>query len=167
MNYIDKGVRYFILFLINHFFLGTHFYSTKRWLLNRIKNVTVGEGTAIVGPIVFYGSLQIGKHTFIGRDFNVEGNGQVIIGDQCDIAPHVCLITGSHIIGYNNRRAGKGFSGGITIQNGCWICANVSLLPNVNIGNGTVIGACSLVNKDVTDNCLFAGVPARLIKQLN
>lgn len=167
MSRISNIKKRTILSLVNHFFSGTHFYSIKRWLLNRIKDVKLEQNVRIVGPIVFFGTLSVGEDTFVGRDFNIEGNGNVCIGRKCDIAPHVCIITGSHEVGDKYRRAGKGYSGKVTVGNGCWICANSCILPNVEIGEGSVVAAKSLVNKSVSDNCLVAGNPARVKKIFN
>ena len=167
MRIIRKLWKYSLLYFVNHFLSGTHFYKTKRFLLNLIDGVFLEKGVSIVGPLSFYGKMTVGKDTFIGRNFNVEGNGDVIIGRNCDIAPHVCIITGSHQIGNMERRAGKGFSGKVEIGNGCWICAKTCVLPNVIIEDGVVVAACSLVNKRIGCNCVVGGIPATIIRTLD
>ena len=57
-------------------------------------------------------------------------------------------------------------SNSISVGNGCWIGANVTILDGVNIGNGCVIAAGSVVTKNVPDNVLYAGVPAKFKKNL-
>lgn len=166
MRIINKIIKAIVVFLINHIFVGTHFYSLKRSLLNSLPNVTVGKKARIVGPITFYCSLSVGEDTFIGRDFNIEGNGKVEIGSNCDFAPHVCLVTGSHQVGDELRRAGKGFSGKISIGSGTWVGARVTVLPNVSIGRGVVVASGAVVTENFHDNCMIAGVPAEKKKDL-
>lgn len=130
----------------------------------------VGTGTSVVGPIYIgtEAKLSIGSDVWLGRDFQVHGNGAVEIGDCVDIAPSVYCITGSHEISDDSkRRAGNGLSYHICIGNGCWIGARSSILGNTTISNGCVIGAGALVTKNTEQNGLYAGVPAKLLKQLD
>lgn len=77
------------------------------------------------------------------------------------------MVTDSHEIGNEEKRAGTPYFPKISIGDGCWIGANSTILGGVNIGKGTIIGAGSLVNKDCEPNSLYAGVPAKLIKRIN
>ena len=77
------------------------------------------------------------------------------------------FITSTHVIGDETMRASEGISKPITIGNGCWIGSNSTVLPGVNIGNGTIIAAGSVVVHDCEENSLYAGVPAKKIKQLS
>jgi len=63
-------------------------------------------------------------------------------------------------------RAGETEYLDINIGKGCWICANVLILPGVTIGEGTVVAAGAVVTSDLEPDCLYAGVPALKIKQL-
>lgn len=65
-----------------------------------------------------------------------------------------------------NGTKGPEFGAPITIGEDCWICGNVIVLAGVTIGNGSVVGAGSVVTKDVPPNCVVAGSPARIIKRL-
>ena len=97
---------------------------------------------------------------------DLTGNGCVVIGAYCDIAPNVSFITGSHKIGKANHRAGEGYNGTITVGDGVWIGAGVMLLPNIQIESGTVVGAGTIVNKNLKENRVYVGNPAREIKIL-
>ena len=97
----------------------------------------------------------------------MNGNGELEIGDNCDIAPEVTFLTGGHKIGDAERRAGEGVSYKIKIGNGVWIGGRSTVLNNTEVGNSCMIAACSCVNKNVEDNSLVGGVPARLIRKLN
>ena len=157
--------RRFFQKLVNMFFCGTHFFFIKRVLL-RFSGIKVGSGTKIVGPIYSSAFLEFGNDCWIGRNMNANGNGRIIIGDKCDLAPDVMFLTGSHKIGNTARRAGEGESYVIHVNDGCWIGARVTILGNTTIGPGSVVGTCSLVNNDLTSNILAVGVPAKMIGRI-
>lgn len=167
MRIIRSLSYYLVLGFINSFLKGTHFFGFKRKLLNFI-GIQVGKNSKIVAPINIgqAAKLEIGENCWINKNFSVEGNGQVIIHDNIDIAPDVSILTGSHKIGSNIRRAGAGLTWSCTIGSGTWIGARTTILNNTNIGKGVVIGACSLVNKDCTNNGLYIGSPAKKQKDL-
>lgn len=78
------------------------------------------------------------------------------------------LYAATHPLSAELRNGTKGpeFGAPITIGEDCWICGNVIVLAGVTIGNGSVVGAGSVVTKDVPPNCVVAGSPARIIKRL-
>lgn len=164
---MKKLIRYFSLFIINHFLCGTHFWGLKRSLL-KLSNINIEDDVKIVGPIYIksQASLSIGSQTWIGENFNIAGNGKVTIGNNCDISSNVIFSTGTHEVSNSFRRAGIGYCENIIIGDGCWIGINSTLLSGVNIGNGVIIAACSCVNKNVLDNLMVGGVPAHMIKKL-
>ena len=153
------------LFLVNKIFVGTKYFEKKRRLLNSI-GYEIGEGTKVVGPIFCTGKLKVGNNCWIGKNFFVNGNGRVVIGDNCDIAPEVIFETGGHEIGPSERRAGKGKNFYQVVGNGTWIGGRVTILNDTKIGNSCVLAAGCCVVKDVEDNMLVGGVPARVIRSL-
>ena len=159
------GKRTVCYFLVNKIFVGTRFFSIKRSLL-RSAGVAVGIGTKIVGPIVNTGELQIGDNCWIGKNLFVNGNGQVTIGNNCDVAPEVTFQTGGHLIGDANRRAGKGQIFCQSVGDGVWIGGRSTVLNNTHIGDGCVVAGCACVIKDVPANSLVGGVPAKVIRGL-
>ena len=84
------------------------------------------------------------------------------------IAPGVCICTDTHEVDSADRqRCDSGsFAKAITIGDDCWIGAGVYILPGITIGRGSTIAAGAVVAKDVEDNCLVGGVPAKLIRKL-
>ncbi len=163
-----KGLRYKVnTFLVNKVYAGTkpRYFEKKRRLLNKI-GYEIGEGTKVVGPIYCTGKLKIGKNCWVGKNLMINGNGNVTIGDNCDIAPEVAFQTGGHLIGDSARRAGKGITADITVGNGCWIGARSTIINNTKIGNSCVVASCACVTKDVEDNLLVGGVPAKIIREL-
>lgn len=165
---MKKILFYLCLGFINHILKGNRFYNSKRKVLNMI-GCSIAENVRIVGPIQFhYGTkLEVGKGTFIGTSFTIHGNGNIIIGEECDIAPEVIILTGSHELGNHYKRAGKGYCENVSIGSGCWICARACILPGKQIGDGCVVAAQSLVNKNIADDYLVGGVPARPIRKLS
>ncbi len=157
--------RVLALFLVNHIYAGTEAWGRKRALL-RAAGWIIGEGTRVVGPVTCSGTVEIGADCWIGRDFTVHGNGTVIIGDRCDVAPETAFFTGGHAIGTPERRAGKGETYTIRVGDGCWLGARSSFVRSVTVGNGSVVAACACVVEDVPENKLVVGVPARPLRSL-
>lgn len=142
----------------------------KARLFNRIPGCHIGKSSTIVGPIFITGcSVTIGDNVHIGHDFRCEGNGFVDIGNNCDVAPNVTFLTGSHDIGDMHRRAGKGKTLKIRVLDGCWIGANSVILgkeETLSIGPSSVIGCASNVIRDVDSNVLVAGNPTKVIRKI-
>ena len=152
--------------MVNHKLAGPRKYERKRKLLNSI-GYELGEGTRVVGPIFCTGKLIVGKNCFLGRDLTINGNGTVIIGDNCDIAPSVMFLTGGHEIGSFEHRAGKGEKYTVRVESGTWIGARSTLGKNITVGQGCVVGTCSCVLKNVEEHCLVGGVPAKIIRKFD
>ena len=110
--------------------------------------------------------LNIGENCWIGRNFEVDGNGTVNIGNNIDIAPNVVINTGGHEIDGVSRRAGKGMVNTVKIEDGCWIGTRVTIINSTKISKGCVVAAGSVIIKDVEENLLVAGVPAVEKKKL-
>lgn len=157
--------RICVMFCVNHVLAGTFAYPLKRRLLRSV-GYEIGEGTRICGPLFCTGTLRIGRDCWIGRDLRVEGNGSVEIGDRCDLAPSVLFLTGGHAVGDRGRRAGKGEHYHICVGDGVWIGARATFVRNITVGTGSVVAACACVGKDVPEDCLVGGVPAKIIREL-
>jgi putative colanic acid biosynthesis acetyltransferase WcaF len=154
--------------LIACFLPETRFFSLKCWILKQAgvkvgKNVRICSSVRIVGN----GKLAIGDDTWIGPLTFISSTfpAEVNIGGNVDIAPRVYIGTGSHeidMIGLHS--AGKGVNSSIVIDDGVWICAGVILLPGVRIGKKSIIGAGSVVTKDIPEFLLGVGNPCRIAK---
>lgn len=157
-----------VMFLVNKLLVGTkpRYFEVKRRLLNAMGH-SIGEGTKIVGPIETYTRLTIGRDCWIGKNLRVNGNGTVVIGDCCDIAPEVTFQTGGHEIGGPDRRAGIGLICNQVISNGVWIGGRSTIIGNVTISDGSVVAGCACVVRDVPPNVLVGGVPAKIIRSLD
>ena len=158
---IIKHIYRILLIKITNLFKGMHFFAVKRFFLNLSPGIRIGKNTKIVGPIWAgtVSNINIGCNTFINREFSIEGNGRITIGNSVDIGPNVRILTGGHLIGESRHRAGEGISYEVEIQDGCWIGACSTILGNSVIGQGCVVGAVTLVNKNCPANSLIVGHP--------
>jgi len=110
--------------------------------------------------------LGIGQHSFIGRGTEIDVSEQVTIGDHVLIAPGVFIADHSHNIKAGMMIDVQGCtSSPVSIADDVWLGANCVVLPGVNIGQGAVIGAGAVVTRDVPQNTVVAGVPARVLRE--
>ena len=135
-----------------------------RRMICRFMGIKIHSSSKVNIGFKVYGSgkIEIGSNTWIGPNchiYTAEDKG-VFIGNNCDIAPEVTFICGSHEIGWGgDRMAGKGIAHSIIVENGTWICTRSTILCN-KISSTSIIGACSVVLNDVPPGVLFAGSPA-------
>lgn len=113
-----------------------------------------------------------GKNIFIGDNFTGNFNltildvKEVYIGDNVMIGPNTLITTVGHPLSPKGRRAHMAQATEIHIGNDVWLGGNVTVLPGVTIGNNVVVGAGAVVTKDIPDNSLALGVPARVVQTL-
>lgn len=115
------------------------------------------------------GAISLGNDSYIGSYSTIQLTpGQLVrIGDKCQISHNVRLYTSSADPDQNftKEKTKSPQKGDIVIEDGVWIGANVFINPGVTIAKNTVIGANSVVTKDIPANCIYGGVPARLIRK--
>lgn len=137
----------------------------------------MGEGSFFQGPITFhYGThTKVGKNCFFNFNLTVQDDAEVTIGDRCNFGPNVTIVTPLHpmiakereyLLDENGNRVRLCWAKPVSIGNDCWFGANVVVCPGVTIGDGCVIGAGSVVTRDVPANCFAAGNPARVIRTI-
>lgn len=114
-----------------------------------------------------------GKNIHVGEDFLTNYNVTILdimpvhIGDYCMIGPNTLITTVNHPLTPKERRMKMAQGKPVTIGNDVWIGGNCTILPGVTIGNNVVVAAGAVVSRDVPDNSLVAGVPAKIIKKLD
>ncbi len=146
-------------------------------LIRRIVG-SIGERFFLQGPIFFH----YGTHTSIGDDFfanfhlTIQDDAFVRIGDRCNFGPNVTIVTPCHPMLPGERRAlldAEGrecrlcYAKPVVIGSDCWLGANVVVCPGVTIGDGCVIGAGSVVTRDVPPMSFAGGNPCRVIRTLS
>ncbi|MBD2072638.1 acyltransferase [Phormidium sp. FACHB-592] len=129
------------------------------------KNITVYSHCFFTHPNL--STVKIGNNVLINHYAFFDNGAAIEIGDRCNIAMSVQFITATHSLGSSEKRAGKLNRKPIRIESGCWICAGVRVLPGVTIGSGCWILSGAEVTKDCESNGVYAGIPAKRIKDLS
>jgi acetyltransferase-like isoleucine patch superfamily enzyme len=109
-------------------------------------------------------NIEVGENFFANYNFTVLDVGKVTIGANAQIAPNVSIYTAGHPIHPDSRNSGYEYGISITIGDNVWIGGNACIMPGVTIGNNVVIGAGSVVTKDIPDNVIAAGNPCKIIR---
>lgn len=137
---------------------------------NIIKNLfgKTGKIFTIVSPFYCdYGyNIEIGENFFINMNCIILDEAKVTFGDNVFIAPNCGFYTAGHPLDVEQRNKGLEYAYPITIGNNVWIGAHVCVLPGVTIGDNTVIGAGSIVTKNIPANVLAAGNPCKVIRNI-
>lgn len=138
----------------------------------------MGEGTFFQGPITFHYGVhtKVGKRCFFNFNVTVQDDAEVTIGDDCNFGPNTTIVTPIHPMLPNERKeilCADGvvrrlcYAKPVHIGNDCWFGANVVVCPGVTIGDNCVIGAGSVVTKDIPADSFAAGNPCRVIRKLS
>lgn len=127
-----------------------------------------GPGLDIRPPIMieYAERVSIGSNVFINADFMVIGSGRITIGDNVLIGPGTRFYTPNHSLDIDLRRAGWEIGLPITLEDDVWLGGSVVVCPGVTIGRGAVVGAGSVVTKDVPPGVVVGGNPARVIREI-
>lgn len=127
-------------------------------------------------PYVF---IEEGFHCVFGKNIHFQGMAMIncnctfldsniiTIGDRTLIGPGCSLICTNHAIDAEERLKGVFHNEGITIGNKVWLGANVTVLPGVKIGDRTVIGAGSVVTKDIPSDVIACGNPCKVVRKID
>ncbi len=115
--------------------------------------------------------FKVGQNVYIGPGliitmFNSRSECELVIGNRVAIAPRVTLVLSSDANWSNLNRIIKPIQGKIILKDDCWVGTGVIILPNLTIGEMSVIGAGSVVTKEVPPYTIVAGIPAKELKKL-
>ncbi len=134
-----------------------------------IKELFGKSEDAFVNP-PFY--CDYGKHIEVGKNFFANYNctlldvAKIKIGDNCQIAPNVAIYTAGHPIHPITRNSAYEYGKEVIIGDNVWLGGNTVVCPGVHIGNNVVIGAGSVVTKDIPDWSIAAGNPCKVLRQI-
>lgn len=108
----------------------------------------------------------LGHDVILNHGVHIENAGRVEIGPKTGLGVQTLVLTSTHDVGPREKRYGAWHRLPVTIGSGCWIGARTIILPGVTIGDGCIIGAGSVVRSDCEADTLYAGVPARRIRDV-
>ncbi len=152
--------------LVNKLNNSTHVDQVRKYL-GEIIGKPVSETTTIFPP--FYTNIgrniSLGKNVFINHACSFLDLGGITIQDDVMIGPRVNISSENHPVETASRKTMLPAS--VTIGRNAWLEAGASILPGVTVGENSVVAAGAVVNKDVPPNVVVAGVPARIIKEMN
>lgn len=126
-------------------------------------SVTIYPHVRIEGPP---SNVTVGEASFVNSGVRLDASAPIQIGANVHLAFDVLVGTSTHEIGDGTRRGGHRRDQPVTIEDGCWLGARVTVLPGVTIGAGSVVAAGAVVTDDLKPNGLYGGIPARLIREL-
>ena len=161
LSYVDK---------VNDYNLTRTNELDKRQELLKEMFLSIGENCYIEPPLhANFGCkhVSLGNNVYANFNLTLVDDTYITIGDNTMIGPNVTLATAGHPILPSLRMKGYQFNVPITIGKNVWIGAGVIVLPGVNIGDNSVIGAGSVVTKDIPENVVAYGNPCKIIRMIN
>lgn len=128
-----------------------------------------GENLTVNQPFrCDYGrNIRLGDNVFINFNMTILDEAEVTIGNNVFIGPNVSIYTPCHPLDADERNTGVEWAEPVTIGNDVWIGGNTVILPGVTIGDGAVVGAGSVVSRDVPEASLVVGCPAHVVRKLS
>jgi acetyltransferase-like isoleucine patch superfamily enzyme len=158
-------IQAFKFYLANHLFMNWMPYSIRHFYLRKFCNIKIGNDSSIaMGCFITGDHISIGNNTVINRYTYLDGRAGLVIGNNVNISHYTLIQTLTH------DPQNKDFVclvKPVTIESNVWIGARAIILPGVRVGEGAVIGAGSVVSKDIPPYTIAVGNPARVIKDRN
>ncbi len=111
-------------------------------------------------------NIELGENIYMNFNCTILDCAKVKIGDNTLLAPNVQIYTATHTLDYQTRIEELEYAKPITIGRNCWLGGGVIVLPGVEIGDNSVIGAGSVVAKSIPPNSLAVGNPCKVIKKI-
>ena len=134
-----------------------------------VKELLGKSEDAFINPPFYcdYGShIEVGKNFFANYNCTIIDVAKVKIGDNCQMAPNVAIYTAGHPLHPVARNSMYEYGISVTIGDNVWIGGNTVIMPGVHIGSNTVIGAGSVVTRDIPDWSVAVGNPCMVIKKI-
>ncbi len=142
----------------------------KRQQMMKEMFAEIGEGCYIEPP--FHSNwggahVHLGKGVYFNFGVTMVDDTHIYIGDYTMFGPHVTVATAGHPVLPKLRKQAYQYNAPVHIGSNCWLGAGVIVLPGVTIGDNTVIGAGSVVTKDIPSNVIAVGNPCRVLREIN
>lgn len=153
-------------FTIAQSFLPKRESGRSRARLLSLAGFRIGDGTRIDGCPRITGQagletkLSVGNNSIIGDQCVLDLSEMIAIGDDVTLSPGTMILTSTHEMASAQHRAGNIITSPVTIGNGAWLGARCIILPGAHIGEGAVVDAGSVVNKEVLPHTRVGGIPA-------
>ncbi len=143
---------------------GYHEPAQVRSLLAELTGAPVDDTVTLFPPFTsdFGKNTRLGKRVFVNSGCRFQDQGGITIGDDCLIGHNAVITTLNHDL--DPRRRADMRPAPVVIGQGVWLGANVTILPGATIGDDAVIGAASVVTKDVPAGAIVVGSPARVVR---
>ena len=153
------------IYLCNSIVMNVPFYSIRKWYLKKVLGIKIGKDTYIGMNCFIVGTfIEIGDNCVINRGTYLDGRVPLKIGNNVNISNYTYIQTLTHDPQNPNFQC---LLEPVVIRDNVWIGAKAIILTNVNIGEGVVIGAGSIVTKDIPAYTIAVGSPAKVIKKRN
>jgi putative colanic acid biosynthesis acetyltransferase WcaF len=138
------------------------FYGWRRFIL-RLFGAKVGKGVLLRPSVTvtYPWKVTLGDWSWVGDHVTLYSLGEIVIGENAVVSQHSYLCTGAHDY---TRSTYDLYSKPIRVEPEAWVAAHVFVGPGVTIGHGAVVGACSVVMKDVPAGMICAGNPLRVLR---
>ena len=130
----------------------------------------IGDGCYIEPPLhANWGGhhVHFGKNVYANFNLTLVDDTHIYIGDYTMLGPNVVIATGGHPLLPELREKGYQYNAPVHIGRNCWLGAGVIIVPGITVGDNVVIGAGSIVTKDIPSNVLAAGNPCKVLRAIN
>ncbi len=164
-RYVTNKLGPFLILATNLLnFQNPRFLYKYKNFICRVCGINIGKEVLLSSGFkcLYPSNITLQDNVSIGHDNSIWAFNRVVIGKYTHTAKDLLIISGSH---ENDSFSPKECNQEVIIGQGCWIGVRVTILGGVKIGKGCIIGACSLVNKDIPDWSIAVGVPAKVIKK--
>ncbi|MCI9222758.1 MAG: sugar O-acetyltransferase [Oscillospiraceae bacterium] len=142
----------------------------KRTAMLKEMLAEVGEGCYVEAPLhANWGGKHIhfGKYVYCNFNCTLVDDTHIYVGDYTELGPNVVIATAGHPILPELREQVYQYNAPVRIGRNCWLGAGVIVVPGVTIGDNTVVGAGSVVTKDIPANVIAVGNPCRVLREIN
>jgi maltose O-acetyltransferase len=139
----------------------------QRARLLRRGGIDVRNGQIQPGCFFFSNQIEFGDWVWINHRAYFDTRDSIVIGDRVGFGMDVMVLTSTHDPGDHENRRGPYRTAPVTIGAGSWIGARVTIMPGVTIGEGVTVAAGAVVTRDCEPDGLYAGVPAKRVKDLS